>query len=258
MAPSEPHFITVGEGADARKIAYLVQQGSSPGVLWLQGFMSDMVSTKATALSEWASRTGAALTRFDYTGHGQSGGQFEHGTVSIWLEDAEAVFDRIATGPQVLVGSSMGGYLAMLLQRKLAETDPAAAKRIKGILLIAPAWDMTETLMWQQFPEAVRTEIMNKGVWPRPSQYGDPYPITRNLIEDGRQHLFGEGAWAPDCPVRIIHGRLDPDVPFQHSEKLLEMMHGADVELIEVPDGEHRLSRPQDLALLIRTIQSMR
>lgn len=258
MAPSEPQFITVGEGTNARRIAYLRQDGTGVGVLWLQGFISDMLSTKATALAEWADDTGAALTRFDYTGHGQSGGDFEQATLSKWLEDTAAVFDRIAEGPQIVVGSSMGGYLAMLLQRMLARRDPAAENSIKGIVLIAPAWDMTDALMWASLPDQAKQKIQTRGIWLRPSEYGSPHPITRDLIEDGRHHLIGDSAWTPGCPVRIIHGRLDPDVPFEHSEKLLEKMRGVDVELIEVTDGEHRLSRPQDLDLMIRTIEALR
>ncbi|MEM9029641.1 MAG: alpha/beta hydrolase [Pseudomonadota bacterium] len=258
MENSQPQFLAVGEGASLRRIAYLQQFGQAAGVMWLQGFKSDMVSTKASALSEWAIESGAALTRFDYSGHGQSEGRFEDGTVSAWLAEAEAVFRQLTQGPQILVGSSMGGYLTMLLQRRLVDAAPADARRIVGIVLIAPAWDMTEALMWDEFPEDVRKQILTAGVWERPSQYGEPYPITRELIEDGRRHLFAGSTWTPDCPVRIIQGRLDPDVPFDHSKRLLEIMSRADVELIEVPDGEHRLSRPEDIDLLIRTIEAMR
>ncbi|MEM7778653.1 MAG: alpha/beta hydrolase [Pseudomonadota bacterium] len=258
MENSQPQFLAVGEGESLRRIAYLQQSGQAAGVMWLQGFKSDMVSTKASALGEWAIESGAALTRFDYSGHGQSEGRFEDGTVSAWLAEAEAVFRQLTQGPQILVGSSMGGYLTMLLQRRLVDAAPADARRIVGIVLIAPAWDMTEALMWDEFPEDVRNQILTTGTWERPSQYGEPYPITRDLIEDGRRHLFAGSTWTPDCPVRIIQGRLDPDVPFHHSKRLLEMMPRADVELIEVPDGEHRLSRPEDIDLLIRTIEAMR
>lgn len=254
----EPQFLAVGEGQAQRRIAYLRQDGATPGVVWLQGFKSDMVSTKAAALAEWADAHDAALTRFDYSGHGQSEGAFIDGTVSRWLEEAVAVFTELTEGPQVLIGSSMGGYLTMLLQRRLAATAPAQAARIKAIILIAPAWDMTQALMWAAFPDEIRSEITQNGVWLRPSQYGEPYPITKGLIEDGRQHLFAGTQWRPGCPVRIIQGRLDPDVPYEHAAKLIEMMPGEDVDLIEVPDGEHRLSRPEDIALLIATLEGLR
>ncbi len=248
-----PQTLTVGEGDLSREIAFLHRPGSGPGVLWMQGFMSDMISTKATALAEWAGRTGAELTRFDYSGHGQSGGEFRDGTVTRWLDESAAVFEHTTQGPQIVVGSSMGGYLAMLLERYVAN-----AQRIAGLVLIAPAWDMTEALMWSVFPDDVRAQIMDDGVWLRPSEYGDPYPITRGLIEDGRAHLWGDAAWTPECPVRIIHGRLDPDVPFAHGAALVDKAGARDVRLIEVADGEHRLSRDSDIALLITTIEELR
>ncbi|MEO0673144.1 MAG: alpha/beta hydrolase [Pseudomonadota bacterium] len=253
MKSMKPQMITVGSGDDARDIALLHQPGSTPGIVWMQGFMSDMVSTKAAALADWAETSGAELTRFDYSGHGQSGGAFRDGTISRWLEESVAVFDRNTQGPQIVVGSSMGGYLAMLLERRIA--DP---RRVAGLVLIAPAWDMTEALMWAEFPEDVRAQLMSDGVWMRPSQYGEPYPITRGLIEDGRGHLLGDAPWRPNCPVRIIHGRLDPDVPFAHGAALVDKAFDQDVRLIEVPDGEHRLSRPEDIALLIATIEALR
>ena len=251
-------YLTVGEGPAARRIAAIQQAGDPPGVVWMQGFKSDMVSTKATALAEWTQQAGIALTRFDYSGHGQSDGRFEDGTLSRWLEESAAVFTALTKGPQVVVGSSMGGHLALLLLRRLMATAPVQAARIKALVLIAPAWDMTEELMWRRFPEAAKAAILEHGVWLRPSQYGDPYPITRGLIEDGRDNLVGRTPWDPGRPVRIIQGRLDPDVPFNHAERLMQILTGADQELIEVPDGEHRLSRPEDIALLIDTIKSVR
>ncbi|MEO1265851.1 MAG: alpha/beta hydrolase [Pseudomonadota bacterium] len=248
-----PQTLSVGSGALAREIAYLHHDGAGPGLVWMQGFMSDRVSTKAAALAERAERDGIALTRFDYSGHGQSGGAFTDGTISRWLEESRAVFEHVTSGPQIVIGSSMGGYLAMLLERQIAD-----ANRIAGLVLIAPAWDMTEALMWDEFPADVREQVMETGVWMRPSAYGDPYPITRDLIADGRKHLFGDRAWQPACPVRIIQGRLDPDVPYDHVAKLLDKAAGADVTLTEVPDGEHRLSRPEDIALLIDTIETLR
>src|SRR5262245_1810628 len=256
MTPTEPQFLDVGLGTARRSIAYLHQAGDGrePGLMWLQGFRSDMVSTKAAALGTWADQKGLGLVRFDYSGHGQSGGRLEDGTLGRWLEEARAVFDRLTAGPQVLIGSSMGGAIALLLLRRLMVEHPAAALRIKALVLIAPAWDMTEELMWKAFPEAVRREVMEKGIWLRPSQYGDPYPITRDLIEDGRRHLLAGQRWNPGRPIVVLHGRLDPDVPFAHSEALLDLLDGGWARLMEVADGEHRLSRPQDLALLLDLI----
>jgi pimeloyl-ACP methyl ester carboxylesterase len=190
MPDSDTQYIDVGSGADRRRIAVLRDGGRTPGLIWLPGFKSDMVSTKATVLSDWARGKGLACTRFDYSGHGQSDGRFEDGTVSRWLEETRAVFSRMTDGPVVVVGSSMGGYIAMLLLRQLMAEDAQETARIKALVLIAPAWDMTEDLMWKQFPEDVKRKIAEEGVWLRPSAYGDPYPITRGLIEDGRKHLF--------------------------------------------------------------------
>ena len=221
-----------------------------------------MVSTKAAALAEWCGAKGIALTRFDYSGHGQSEGQlgskFEDGTLGRWIEEARAVIEQRTTGRQVLIGSSMGGAITLALLRRLMVEHPAEATRIKALVLIAPAWDMTEALMWNAFPDAVKREIMDKGVWMRPSQYGDPYPITRALIEDGRRHLIGGARWNPGRPIVILHGRLDPDVPFAHSEALMAMLTGGWSRLVEVPDGEHRLSRPEDIALLLELIEGVR
>lgn len=268
MPPSqEPQQLLVGEGADARPIAYLTQPrnapGSGPGVVWMQGFKSEMTSIKATALAEWTAARGLAYTRFDYSGHGQScggpGARFEDGTISRWLAESRAIFETVTRGPQIVVGSSMGGYLALLLARQLlVETGPQRPYRIAGLVLIAPAWDMTQELIWRRASAQARRAILDDGVWYRPSQYGDePYAITRGLIEDGRNNLLGTAPWDPGCPVEIIHGRLDPDVPFTHSERLVASLTGSPVRLSEVPDGEHRLSRPEDLALLFDRIAAL-
>ncbi len=257
----------VGEGSNQRPIAYLVQPCNAavtaPGIVWLQGFKSEMTSIKATALAEWTAARGLAFTRFDYSGHGQSchgpANRFEDGTISRWLEETCAIFDQVTSGPQIVVGSSMGGYLALLLARRLrAATSLLQPNRLAGLVLIAPAWDMTERLMWQRATDEARRAILDEGVWYRPSQYGDePYAITRGLIEDGRNNLLGTGRWDPGCPVEIIHGRLDPDVPFAHSERLVASLETSTVNLVEVPDGEHRLSRPQDLERLFERIASL-
>jgi pimeloyl-ACP methyl ester carboxylesterase len=272
------HLI-VGDGDHQRPIAYLTQprnasrsgpsnlplsaQKDTPGILWLQGYKSEMLSLKATALADWTQQNGLAYTRFDYSGHGQScsepGARFEDGTISRWLEETLAIFKHVSDGPQIVVGSSMGGYLALLLTRNLqAAATISKPSRVAGIVMIAPAWDMTEELMWKRAPEEIRRQITERGVWYRPSKYSDePYPITRGLIEDGRENLLGTTPWNPGCPVEIIHGRQDPDVPYEHSERLVASLTGAPVYLTEVPDGEHRLSRPQDLELLLDRIAAL-
>lgn len=253
----QSQFIGVGAGAEIRQIASLIGAGATPGLVWLPGFKSDMVSTKASAIAEWAGEKGLASTRFDYSGHGQSGGTFEDGTISRWLEEAETVFGKLTCGPQVLVGSSMGGYIALLLLRRLMQTSPGQAARIKGLVLIAPAWDMTEELMWNNFGPSAKAALEKDGVWHRPSAYGDPYPITRALIEDGRKNLLGRTTWNPGRPVHIMHGLLDPDVPWEHTLDLESILDGDWTRVSAVPDGEHRLSRPEDLAMLFDIIGQM-
>lgn len=280
MTNRNPQHLSVG--ADARRIAYLHEpaaRAEGAGLVWLCGLKSEMVSIKASAVAEWARSRGLGCLRFDYSGHGQSGGRFEDGSISRWLEEAEAVFCRVTQGPQVLVGSSMGGYIALLLLRRLlagkrgarvadrasgkagestAEVQPPTAgteaDRIKALVLIAPAWDMTE-LMWRRLPSSARREIEESGVFLRPSRYGDgPYPITRALIEDGRRHLIGAAPFDPGRPVHIIHGLQDPDVPWEHTLDLVAHLSGDWARVEAVPDGEHRLSRPQDIALLLDII----
>jgi pimeloyl-ACP methyl ester carboxylesterase len=246
--------IDVGSDAAARSIAVRARAGSAPGLLWLGGFNSDMKGTKALALDGWAAEHGRAYVRFDYSGHGESGGQFADGTIGRWLEESLAVFERFCSGPQVLIGSSMGGWLALLLAREIAGRGGAAS--LAGLVLIAPAPDFTEELMWKGFSPEIRQEIETKGVWLRPSQYGDgtPYPITRNLIEEGRSHLLLGGSIAVGCPVRILQGAKDPDVPWQHAFALVHRLPADDVVLTMIQDGDHRLSRPQDIARIIAAV----
>lgn len=250
MPDPDTQYLDVGRGTERRRIAVLRDAGRPPGLIWLPGFKSDMVSTKATVLSDWARQNGFACTRFDYSGHGQSEGPFEDGTVGNWLEETCAVFSQMTDGPVIAVGSSMGGYIALLLLRQLMTESPLEAARLKALVLIAPAWDMTEDLMWQQFPQHVRQQIMDKGVWMRPSAYGDPYPITRGLIEEGRNHLFDRKPWDPGRPIHILHGLQDPDVPWEHTLDLESFLTGDWTRVTAVPDGDHRLSRPEDLKLL--------
>ena len=250
MSDASPQFLTVGTGVAERRIACLVEPGSGddrPGVMWFPGFKSDMISTKATVLSDWAKPRGVGCTRFDYSGHGQSGGGFLDGTVGRWLEEAGAVFDSLTTGPQILVGSSMGGYIALLLLRQLMQ-QPPKADRVRALVLIAPAWDMTERLMWGRFTDSVRQTIQSQGVYLRPSQYSEePYAITRLLVEEGRRHLIGTAPFDPGRPVHILHGLLDPDVPWEHTLDLVAHLSGDWTTVSAVPDGDHRLSRPEDL-----------
>ncbi|MCC6949285.1 MAG: alpha/beta hydrolase [Bradyrhizobiaceae bacterium] len=249
--------IDVGTGASARRIAVRKQAGAAPGIFWLGGFNSDMRGTKAEALAAHAAKGGRACVRFDYSGHGESGGRFEDGTISRWLEEAIAVFETQASGPQIVVGSSMGGWIALLLARALAKR-PAPNAMLAGLMLIAPAPDFTEALMWAQFPPEVKRQIEETGSWQRPSAYSeDPYPITRALIEDGRKHLLLNGPIAVGCPVRVLQGVQDPDVPYSHAMKLVSCLAQDDVVLTLVKDGDHRLSRPEDIERLLRTIEEL-
>jgi len=215
-----------------------------------------MASTKATALDAWCAANGRALLRFDYSGHGASTGRFEEGTLTRWLEESLAVFRAATAGPQILVGSSMGGYLALLVARELALTNATAS--LAGMILIAPAVDFTEALMWDRASSPAREAIMRDGQWLRPTPYAsEPYPITRALIEDGRRHLLLGGAIRTYAPTRILQGMLDEDVPYGHVQKLVEHIVADPVTLTLVKDGDHRLSRPQDLAILIGAIDAM-
>jgi len=200
MTEAEPQFIEVGTGEARRRIAYRreARPGSGkPGLFWCAGFKSDMASTKATALAAHAATRGIDCVRFDYSGHGISEGPFEKGTIGRWLEEAETVFRTIAKGPQIIIGSSMGGHIALMLLKRLLENDPAEAARITALVLIAPAWDMTEELMWKQFPPDARRALETDGVYYEPSNYGEPYTITRALIEDGRAHLLARNPFRP-------------------------------------------------------------
>lgn len=235
---------------DGETIAYLARDGKSPGVVWLGGFKSDMTGTKAQAIDEWAARTGRAFLRFDYFGHGQSSGDFRRGTISRWRDDALAILDERTKGPQILIGSSMGGWISLLAAL-------ARPERIAGMLLIAPAADFTEALMWTQMPPDVKQAIMEKGEWQRPSAYGEePYPITRALIVDGRANLILNAPFKLDFPVRILQGMRDPDVPWMHAVKTAERIEG-DVTLTLIKNGDHRLSTPADLKRMIAALESL-
>jgi len=253
MTHSCLNFLNCGTLSSERRIAIRRDEGAGPGLFWLGGFKSDMKGTKAAALSQWARENGRACTRFDYSGHGESGGDFRAGTIGRWLEESLAVFAAYAEGPQVVIGSSMGGWLALLLLRELRRRSEAKASAV-GLVLIAPAVDFTEVLMWQRFPPKVKNEIETSGVWLRPSEYGEPYPITQRLIEEGRNHLLLGGMIETGCPVRILQGVQDPDVPWNHAVALTSRLAQDDVVLTLVKDGDHRLSRPEDIERLIKAV----
>lgn len=253
MAEAELQFIEVGEGEAVRRIAVLRRAGGAPGVFWLGGFRSEMTGAKASALDALGAEMGAAVTRFDYSGHGQSGGDFLAGTISRWLEEALAVF-ATTEGPQVVVGSSMGGWLALLLARELNRRGEG--ERLKELVLIAPAVDMTEALMLKGFSKKQLKALRETGRVDRPSEYSDaPYPITTALIEDGRRHLlFGRGIDV-GAPVTILQGGKDRDVPREHAMRLVQHLLIDPVTVTLVPDGDHRLSRPEDLELLTSAVR---
>ena len=235
---------------DGETIAYLRRSGKPPTVLWLGGFKSDMGANKAEALARWAEKNDRALLRFDYFGHGKSSGDFRKGTISRWSEDALAVVDTLTHGELVLVGSSMGGWIALLAAL-------ARPERVKAMLLIAPAVDFTEVLMWPRLPVDAQRQIMEQGEWLRPTEYDpEPYPITRALIEDGRKHLLLGSLLKFPFPVRILQGMKDPDVPWRHALGLTEAMEG-DVTLTLVKNGDHRLSTPPDLRRMTRALREL-
>jgi pimeloyl-ACP methyl ester carboxylesterase len=249
-------FIDVGTGPETRAIAVRARAGGAPGLFWLGGFNSDMRGTKAAALDQWAQENRRALVRFDYSGHGESGGAFTDGTIGRWLDESLAVFETCCKGPQVVIGSSMGGWLALLLAQALI--GRAAPASIAGMVLIAPAVDFTEELMWKQFPAEVKRAIEEKGVWERPSDYSEqPYLITRGLIDEGRGHLLLGGMIETGCPVRILQGVKDADVPWRHAVELAARFARDDVVLTLVKDGDHRLSRPEDVERLLAAVAEL-
>ncbi len=222
-----------------------------PGILFLGGFRSDMTGIKAQHLADYARRHGRSYVRFDYQGHGADATRFEAGTIGLWRDDALAVLDELTEGPQILVGSSMGGWLALLAA--LARPD-----RVAGLVLIAPAIDFTEALLWPRLDDGQRMRLAEAGRLVIPSGY-DPagYVITRELVEEGRRHLLLAAPIPVHCPVRLIHGMEDADVPWRHALLLVEALADGDVVLTLVKDGDHRLSRPQDLARLERMIEEV-
>lgn len=248
--------IMVGSGETAREIAVRNREGAAPGVVWLGGYRSDMAGTKAEALDQWAEQTGRQCLRHDYSGHGESGGDFADGTISRWLEESLAVFERFATGPQILVGSSMGGWVALRMAQELRKAGKA--NMLQAIVLIAPAPDFTHELMAPELTEDQKRQLDEKGYMEEPSEYSDePNIFTRALFEDGGKNLVMTGLIETGCPVHILQGMQDPDVPWRHAMKLAEFLPMENVTMTLIKDGDHRLSRDEDIALLLRTVEGL-
>ena len=251
MTETGPEFLDVGTGSAARRIAVRVREGSGPPVVWLGGFRSDMTATKATALDAWAAEAGRRLVRFDYAAHGASSGTFTDCTISSWLEDAEAVLAAHVHEPSILVGSSMGGWIACLAARARA----ARGGTLAGLVLIAPALDFTEELIWKRLSEPARAQLLRDRVLRSPSAYApEPDPITLELIEDGRRNCMLAGTLDLGGPVHILQGMRDTDVPHTHALKVLGHLPAAGTVLTLIADGDHRLSRPQDIARLVAAV----
>lgn len=249
---SNPEFLDV----DGKPIAFRRIIGGEPGVVWLGGYRSDMLGTKAETLSTWASSRGLAFLRHDYSGHGESGGDFADGTISTWLAESLAVFDAFSRGPQVLVGSSMGAWIALRMAQELRKKGQDG--RVAGLVLLAPAPDFTAELIEPALTDAQRADLETKGHFEEPSEYSpEPNVYTRALIEDGRRNRVMTGPIDTHCPVHVIQGMADPDVPHEHALKLVSLLPADDMTLSLVPGGDHRLSRPQDLDLMVRAVEAV-
>ena len=222
-----------------------------PGVVFLGGFHSDMTGTKARFLHDWAEREGRAFVRFDYRGHGASSARFEEGCISDWAADAAAVLAHLTEGPQILVGSSMGGWIALLLARQHPE-------RIAGLVGIAAAPDFTEDGLWSRLSPEQQREVMEQGHLAMPSEYSDaPYIYTRRLIEDGRRNLLLRAPLPITCPVRLLHGSADVDVPMDVALRLVDRLEGPDTRLTLVKDSDHRFSGARELAMITTAIEEL-
>jgi pimeloyl-ACP methyl ester carboxylesterase len=240
---------------DGNSVAYAKTEAraptSAPGIVFLGGFRSDMTGTKAVALEDWAQRTGRAFLRFDYLGHGQSSGRFEDGTIGRWLDDSLAAIDQLTTGPLVLVGSSMGGWLSLLVAR-------ARPQRLAGLVLIAAAPDFTERMLLKGLSAQDRIALERDGRLERPSQYSpEPSVFTWKLIEEGRNHLLLDKKLTLPCPVRLLHGQSDPDVPWDYSLQIASHLEAPEVITTLIKGGDHRLSTPADIARLIATVAEL-
>jgi pimeloyl-ACP methyl ester carboxylesterase len=239
-------------------LAYRIDGGDDElgftNMFWLGGFKSAMTGTKAEALADMARATRRRCLRFDYSGHGQSAGLFTDGTISLWLEQSVHMFLTHTRGKRIIVGSSMGGWLALLLAKRLMQEDAAAFRRIVGIVLIAPATDMTKDLMWDNFGSAEKQELANTGAYIQPSTYGEPYVITAKLLADGQDHLLFKDKLHLPCAVRILQGTDDADVPAAHAVKTFDMLTGPDISLNLIKGGDHRLSTPGQLQIITETV----
>ncbi len=236
--------------ADGRRIAYCRRSGRAPGVVFLGGFRSDMTGTKASFLDGWAAGRGQAFLRFDYTGHGASSGDFTGGAIGDWARDAAEAVERLTAGPQILVGSSMGGWIALLIARQLPQ-------RVAGLVGIAAAPDFTEDSMWAAMDAATRARLAADGCIEAASLYEDPYPVTARLIEDGRRHLVLRAPLKLPFPVRLLHGTADAEVAPEVALRLLAHAEGPDIRLTLVKEADHRFSTPEMLALLARTLDEI-
>jgi pimeloyl-ACP methyl ester carboxylesterase len=236
--------------ADGVRIAYHRTPGDSPGLVFLGGFASDMDGSKALALEAYAQARGRAFLRFDYQGHGQSSGQFAEGTIGQWRDDALSALDQLTQGPQVLVGSSMGGWIMLLAAL-------ARPERIAGLVGIAAAPDFTDDLMWARMTAQQQQEVEDKGVWHMPSDYGDPLPVTHQLIGEGRKHKLLDGPIGIACPVRLLQGTADEEVPADWALKLQNALTSDDVEATLVKDADHRMSSERDLQRLRDTLDRL-
>lgn len=260
-----PEFIDVGEGDALRPIAIrhrpATRNSREPALLWLSGYRSDMQGSKAVAADQLAEKLGIACIRFDYSGHGESGGAFAQGTISRWLEEALAVIDHLAPEELVLIGSSMGGWIALRLAeeiRKRGKDPERKAPALRGMVLIAPAPDFTSELIEPQLTEEQRRSLTDRGYFDEPSEYcSEPNIFTRALIEDGRENRVLRGIIETGCPVHILQGMRDPDVPFAHALRLLDHLPADDTVLTLIRDGDHRLSRPQDLDRMVAAIAEL-
>ncbi|WP_420556293.1 alpha/beta hydrolase [Roseovarius sp.] len=244
---SETKMLTSPQG---RRLAYHKTDGDGPGVVFLGGFKSDMEGTKALHLEDWAKRTGRAFLRFDYSGHGQSGEAFTDGCIGDWAADAQAAIEELTDGPQILVGSSMGGWISLLMARAIPD-------RIAGLVTVAAAPDFTEDSMWAGFTEAQRAELKATGRLALPSEYDEPYIITHRLIEDGRDNLVLRSDLKLPFPARFLQGTADADVDMSVALRLLDHAKGRDMRLTLVDGADHRFSDPDCLALIIRSIEDV-
>ena len=237
--------------ADGAQIAYHKIPGKSPGIVFFGGLASDMTGTKALELQKFALERGQEFLRFDYQGHGASSGDLANGTIGLWLSDCLAILDAKTEGRQILVGSSMGGWLMLLPSIRRSQL-------VAGLVGIASAPDFTEDLMWARFDQGARNKLLKEGFYLEPSAYSDePYKITLQLIEDGRNHLVLRDQLRIDAPVRLLHGMADPDVPYQVSINLAENIASPDLEITLIKNGDHRLSANRDLNILKSTIEDV-